>query len=113
MVVCLEEGQLPRPLLLLSPVVQPEHCLVHHAGEEADLVDLLFGRDAAELVVECDGDLCLEESSLLLFVGCHSKIIVSKLNGIVKIWNVDKETGFKTDRRAVTVGRAGARAPVL
>jgi hypothetical protein len=38
----LEDRQLSGPLPLLSPVVQAEHRLVHHPGQQEDLLDLLL-----------------------------------------------------------------------
>ncbi len=37
----------------------PAHCLVHHPGEQEDLLDLLLLGDAAQLVMEGNSDLGL------------------------------------------------------
>src|SRR5512146_3089852 len=68
----LEDRQLAGLLLLLSSVVQAQHGLVHHPGEQEDLLDLLGSWDAAQLVVQDHGDLRLEEP-LLLVGGCHMR----------------------------------------
>src|SRR3954469_1069850 len=57
----LEDGQLP--LLLLVPAfdVQSQDRLIHHAGEQEDLIDLLLLGHPAELVLEGHGDRGFEE----------------------------------------------------
>src|SRR5512142_3347020 len=94
-----EEGQLPGLLLLLSAVVRPQHRLVHHPGQQKDLLDLLGLGYAAELIVQCNRDLGLEQALLLVWGGLslHRSIIVSKLITHVKISDVDIKTGYKID----------------
>ena len=67
---------------LLALIMQTEDGFIHHPCEQEYLVDLLAVGNAAELVVEGDGDLGFEEFSLLL-CGCHI-LSVSKLISIVK-----------------------------
>src|SRR5512135_1914299 len=73
----LEDRQLAGLPLLLSPVVQPEHRLVPHPGQQEDLLDLRGGGHPAQLVVQGHSDLGLQQP-LLLLRGCHIKIYCLK-----------------------------------
>src|SRR5512144_1752182 len=89
----LEDRQLAGPPLLLSAVVQPQHRLVHHPGEQEHLLDLLRRRHPPELIPQRHGDLRLEQP-LLLFITCHACVIISKDVEEVKKRNVDLEMGY-------------------
>ncbi len=92
----LKQCELPVLFLLLPSIVQTQDRLIHDTGKVENLVDLVCGRDSSVLVVEGNGDLCFEETLLLICTSFHTKIIVSKLNALVKYWDVDFGTRFVT-----------------
>jgi hypothetical protein len=79
----LKNGPLSILLLLLSLEMQPQHCLIHDAGEEKHLFNFFCFGDSAEFVMEGNGDFCFEEF-FLLFRGRDIISIVSKLITNVK-----------------------------
>jgi len=91
----LEDCQLLLLLLFLSFKMKPQHCLIHHAGQQKDFLNLLLTWHFPGLILEGDGDLGFEEALLLLFLfrGGH-RIIVAKLISLVKFCTIDFFTGF-------------------
>jgi hypothetical protein len=49
--------------------VQAQDGLIHHPGQEKDLLDLLCLRDSSQLIIEGNGDLGFEQPFLLFGFG--------------------------------------------
>jgi hypothetical protein len=99
----LEDGQLPALLLFLSLEVQSQDCLIHHPGQEKDLLDLLCLGDSAQLITQGNGDLGLKKPFLLFGFGWDSlrgivilTLNLSKLIVCVKYCDIDIVMGFVT-----------------
>src|SRR4051794_924212 len=91
--IYLEDCQLSLLLLFLSFEVQPQHCLIHHAGQQKYFLNSFLTWHLACFILEGNGNLGFEEAFLLLR-GCSHTIIVAKLISPVKFCTIDFCTDF-------------------
>src|SRR5829696_8563897 len=85
--------------------MQSQDRLIHHSGEQEDLVDLLLFGNPAQLVLEGNGDLGFEQASLLVMT-YHNPILLYQNPCLLSIsdtlilrWDFDTSSAARPGRR--------------